>query len=319
MDIKRQFYHYLKASCLILLALGITVGLFSIPLEAKTDPFVLDPYFSYPIFLPSSGNGREVEAVFFNPAGSTGSPTHQVRFSSGSPILGYSHYGIGYLAPFTDWSVSFGIEGFGANDLIHTSLGSNGRPQTGDTFADRYYRTMAAVSFSPQESIKIAVKGGYFIHMLEDDKASFLSLDVGMRWAAAPFFSLGFFTENALHSDYSWTLSNAIEEVSRRLFVEAAWHTPVYAVSLLTDFGNHMISGEYRVSDTLQLVADSVWHGLSDWKRYSLGIVLNLDIIDIYYRHNAYLARDFGSDTDVIGVLFRFGEPIRLGDLSEVL
>jgi hypothetical protein len=283
-------------------------------ISAETDIFVPYRGVLFADTFETVGRNKEVTNIFQNPANLAGAIRHQVKIDSSQNFFGYNHVVAGYLIPTDYFVLGIGMNSFYTSDIPRVVDSQIGRPYISEYFG-HMNRVLSLVLGVPLKAgFQAGVQVQNYLQRLDTDEASSYAVDFGLSWKSDSFW-IGTYSRNLLKTAYKWKLSGHEESLARKVVVEGGYYNDFFQAKIANDstFSRGVV--EFYLNPNFSFLGDGVWKG--ELQRYSYGVCIDFDIFALQYNHIVYVNEILSLDRDLIGVVFSFGEPVKIPDIRK--
>jgi hypothetical protein len=291
----------------LLLCLLVCVGIAS-RAWAETAVFVPTHGYMRPSLVEGNQKGREVSAVFQNPARLATITDLQTKIESSNDYFGYDDLSLSF-ATRTSGEVALGIgyQWFGTTGIPKVTRVAGDLPTTQGTFAHDFRRVSFSVAQYVTPKLAVGVSAQQMYQRLASDYAIGASGDFGFYYQASDYVWFGAYTRYLTSSDFTWAHSGVRESFTPGLNIESGLDLYPYYLRFMADQDFARVLCEWGLNTTLSLQLDSVWNATYEHQRMGYGAILELGPVALSFLQLHYTQSDFGLDQNYVGVLYRFG------------
>lgn len=273
---------------------------------AETTPFILERGFMAPNFFEGAIEGREISAVFMNPAGFPHPIQSQVAVDASQNFLGYNRYAVAGATSYRGVTLGAGYSQFSADDIAQVPLVSGEKAEQSGVLSDAYRVMVITAGVNPRPGLTLGARLGAYEHELAGDTGKGYSFEAGVRQAFLFGGWVGVYSRYLAPMTIKWQKSSAEETVPREWVMETGYTRYPFSVALSADSKYRRAYGEWAIHKRLSVTGDTVWDDSFDSQRMSLGTVVDFGGFALSYLHLHYTQTELAADQDVVGLLFRF-------------
>ncbi len=283
--------------------IGITSGTW-----ADTAVYVPTKAYMRPSLFDGNQTGREVSAIFQNPARLASLTELQFKVESSNDYFGYDDLSMSVATKGeTGVSVGIGYHWFGTSGIPEVERETDALPTITGSFAHNFRILSFNVAQYITPKLAIGVASQQMHQSLASDYAIGYSGDIGFYYQATEYVWFGAYTRYLTSSDFTWNNSGVEESFSPGLNLESGIDFEPYYLKFMgnQDFGKVML--EMGLNSGLSLQADSIWNSKYEHQRLGYGAILELGPVALSFLHLQYTQTDFGLDQNYFGLLYKFG------------
>jgi hypothetical protein len=274
----------------------------------ETSVFVPAQGYLRPSLFEGSQKGREVGAVFQNPARLAKLTDTQFKVESSNDYFGYDDFSTSFGARTTaGMSFGLGYQWFGTSGIPSVQRIVGEKPTQTGTFAHDFkvLSFNLAQYVSPKMALGVSVRQMY--QSLESDSAEGFSGDFGLYYHVSDYVWFGAYTRYLTSSDFFWESSGVKESLDPVLNIESGLDRDPYYVRFMADKDFGRVLFEWGLMPSFSVQIDSVWNSNFHHQRLGYGALIELGAFALSFLHLHYSQTDFGLDQNYFGLLYRFG------------
>ncbi|MGE4169348.1 MAG: hypothetical protein AB7F28_01350 [Candidatus Margulisiibacteriota bacterium] len=242
-------------------------------------------------------------ATFENPAwiGRAGDVT---KLESKQDAFGYSQSLVGSSTTIRGVSVGVGFLGLSTSDIARTQFASNGRGEVVGQFGQSFQVVQTTVGKTWQ-NWRFGGNIRRYAQQLDTAMASGWSVDAGVVWNPDGYW-LEAYTENILQTGYAWTYGRT-EFLSPHLVLGGGMDLGPWTLQMGYDVAKYeRFKVGWRLHPMLGLTGDLVLDSRFQFKRYGLGVCLNLDPFSVAYGLTQLSIEGLNQPQSQLGVSYRW-------------
>ncbi len=261
----------------------IYLCLLSAVLYGETGAF--HPYDTLSYFATTAGHrGHALSGPLQNPAQLTTTDIAGIRVWNEKPLWGYST-----LQAESAWSDSHlglgvGVQYWGAEDLVETAEGTNGRPMSVSHFGHRLWTFAMSGASLLFPNLSVGATGVWLGETIAGNTGQFLGVDLGVRWQLYNPFYLGGMTRQLLGKTLGSTLPT-----QRRWLIEGGWLADNHQGQLITDLESAKASLQLQLVPQFHLISDIVFVLPLTLSRWGCGVVVKVYEFECFFQQQTTL------------------------------
>jgi hypothetical protein len=289
--IKKSIYRFSLFLFFLFFQSSLSIGY--VPTKGILTPELFDSY----------KTGREVTAIFQNPAKLAKAKYQQFKTESNQGFFGYSDHTVSYIHPFSFGVVGGGYHVSGTTDIPEVDWERNKRPVQVGTFSDTYHSGNIGLGITMPNYAYAGVRGKVMNHSLFGRTGQLFSLDLGGLIEVSEYLWVGAYTRHLIGNHIDWGAYS--ESLARDIILETGINIPPFTTQLSKDLNYFRFSGEWAIHPRWSVVADGVFDSEVNYIRHSIGAIIDFNSFALSYIHLNYKETSFDINQNLLGVMFR--------------